>query len=70
MVYFNCVYFLGQLLKQYGVNLNEQANLFLSSNTKYPLNLGDGWSEQKKINMLLYLVSLNLITFLSNYYYK
>lgn len=61
MVYFNVYTILGQLFTQYGVDLNEQANLFPSSNTNYPLNLGDGWSDQKKINMLLYLVSCKLM---------
>jgi len=42
---------------QYNVDLNKQEKLFPSSNRNYPLNLGDGWNDQEKVKMLLYLAN-------------
>lgn len=50
-------FFLDQVHLQYDVDLNTQSKLFPSSNKNYPLNLGDGWKDEEKIRMLLYLVS-------------
>ncbi|XP_022169326.1 protein ABHD16A isoform X1 [Myzus persicae] len=44
-----------QVHLQYNVDLNTQSQLFPSSSKNYPLNLGDGWKDQEKIKMLLYL---------------
>lgn len=49
--------FSARVYLQYNVDLNQQAKLFPSSNTNYPLNLGDGWNDENKTKMLLYLVS-------------
>ncbi|VVC28750.1 Alpha/beta hydrolase fold-1,Alpha/Beta hydrolase fold [Cinara cedri] len=46
-----------QLLNQYGVDSKEQTNSFPSVTGNHPSNLGDGWSDQNKINMLLYLAN-------------
>jgi len=51
------ILFTEQVHLQYDVDLNNQSKLFPSSNKNYPLNLGDGWKDQEKIKMLLYLVS-------------
>ena len=51
------IHFLDQVYLQYDVDLNTQSKLFPSSSKHYPLNLGDGWKDQEKIKMLLYLVS-------------
>lgn len=49
--------FSDQVFVQYNVDLKHQEKLFLPSNQNYPLNIGDGWNEQEKTKMLLYLVS-------------
>lgn len=49
-----------QIFLEYNIDTNQQAKLFPSMNKSYPLNLGDGWDEQEKIKMLLYLVSYHL----------
>lgn len=56
-------FFLDQVHLQYDVDLNTQSKLFPSSTKNYPLNLGDGWKDQEKIKMLLYLVSYHFQSF-------
>lgn len=54
---------LDQVNLQFDVNAEQQSKLFPSSNRNYPLNLGDGWKDQEKIKMLLFLVSLYFNSF-------
>lgn len=53
------IFFSEKVLSQYAVDLNQQSKIFPLVNKNYPSNLGDGWNDQEKTKMLLYLVSNN-----------
>lgn len=54
------MFFSGQVSLQHKIDNASKAiieNLYTSSKQNYPLNIGDGWSDQNKIGALILLVS-------------